>query len=202
MNTDGLVDEYLGRLETAARGLPTDRRAELVAEVREHIEMALADAGSSDEATVRNVLERLGPPDEIVAEAAPTPEAGTGPDAATGPVGERSAAASAGQGWGATEIGALAALIGAWVALALAPLLTLWPSVILWLALGALGIALAALSDRWSRRRKQAVVGAFMGLYVLAALVVVTLMPVGSVGGPPPGVTGAPAPTVIEQTAP
>jgi len=67
MTPETLVNEYLARLEQLAADLPTDRRSELVGEVREHIEFALADADRVDEATVRNVLDRLGTPDEIVA---------------------------------------------------------------------------------------------------------------------------------------
>lgn len=73
MDPEIVVRDYVGNLEAAASHLAPDRRAELVADVREHIELALAEAGSTDEATVRNVLERLGSPDEIVA-------AETGPD--------------------------------------------------------------------------------------------------------------------------
>lgn len=67
MNTDALITDYLGRLHAASWPLPAARREELQAEVAEHIQAAMADAGSRDEVTVRNVLERLGPPDEIVA---------------------------------------------------------------------------------------------------------------------------------------
>jgi hypothetical protein len=66
---DALVADYLRRLEAAAATLPPDRRTELVAEIRAHIDDALREAGSADDITVRNVLERLGPPEEIVAAA-------------------------------------------------------------------------------------------------------------------------------------
>ena len=59
MEPEALVSDYLGRLERAAQPLPADRRGELIAEVHEHIESALAEAGSRDEVTARNVLERL-----------------------------------------------------------------------------------------------------------------------------------------------
>lgn len=59
-----LVEEYLRRLEKAAGHLDRARRDELVAEIRDHIETALR--GEGDEASVRNVLERLGPPEGIV----------------------------------------------------------------------------------------------------------------------------------------
>jgi hypothetical protein len=45
VETDRLVDEYLRRLEAAAAELPRDRRAELVAVIREHIENALRGGG-------------------------------------------------------------------------------------------------------------------------------------------------------------
>ena len=67
MTVRTLVDAYISELTAAARVLPAQRRAELIADVQEHIEAALGTAGAGDEAAVRNVLERLGSPDEIVA---------------------------------------------------------------------------------------------------------------------------------------
>jgi hypothetical protein len=66
VDAEALVNDYIGRLAVAAASLPPSRRTELAGEVRQHIEMALAEAGRRDEVTVRNVLDRLGPPDEIV----------------------------------------------------------------------------------------------------------------------------------------
>jgi hypothetical protein len=67
-NNDQLVADYLGRLRSAASRLPTDRRADLVGEIAIHIAEARAegpaDAGSP--VYLRNILERLGEPDEIV----------------------------------------------------------------------------------------------------------------------------------------
>lgn len=87
-----LVGEYLGRLDASASSLTPERRAELVAEVREHIAQALqaeapggdsVDAapksvGALSEATVRNMLDRLGPPEEIVRAEAAYADDGTG----------------------------------------------------------------------------------------------------------------------------
>jgi hypothetical protein len=73
METDRLVDDYLRRLEEAAAHLQRARRSELVAEIREHIDTALRQEEATSEAAVRNVLERLGPPEEIVAAAEPPP---------------------------------------------------------------------------------------------------------------------------------
>ena len=70
-HTNELVAAYLRRLERATDSLPRSRRAELVAEIREHIDDALLEAGAADEVAVRNVLERLGPPEEIAAAASP-----------------------------------------------------------------------------------------------------------------------------------
>jgi hypothetical protein len=73
METDRLVDDYLRRLEAAGAHLERSRRAELVAEIREHIETALREEDEAGEAAVRNVLERLGPPEEIAEAAEPLP---------------------------------------------------------------------------------------------------------------------------------
>ena len=74
MRRDPLVDDYLRRLEAAAADLPRERRAELVGEIEEHVDAALAESGD-DETAVRNVLERLGSPEEIAAAAAGPPTA-------------------------------------------------------------------------------------------------------------------------------
>ena len=71
LHTNKLVQDYLRRLEQAAAQLPRARQAELVVEIREHIDDALLEAGAADEVAVRNVLERLGPPEEIAAAAGP-----------------------------------------------------------------------------------------------------------------------------------
>jgi hypothetical protein len=70
VRTDELIDAYLRRLDAAAAVLPADRRAELVSEIRSHLREAMDDrATGDDELAVRNVLERLGSPEEIVSEA-------------------------------------------------------------------------------------------------------------------------------------
>lgn len=71
LETDRLVEHYLRRLEAAAAVLPRERRAELVVEIREHLDEALREVDTADEVAVRNVLERLGPPEEIVQAAEP-----------------------------------------------------------------------------------------------------------------------------------
>ena len=67
METEPAVRDYLEALDGAAAGLDPDRRADLIAEVTEHIDLALSEADSTDETTVRGILERLGAPAEIVA---------------------------------------------------------------------------------------------------------------------------------------
>lgn len=65
---DALVADYIGRLRSAASTLPTDRRDELVEDITAHIEEARAagTAGGGPPAHMRNVLERLGRPEDIV----------------------------------------------------------------------------------------------------------------------------------------
>lgn len=76
VHNDRLVEDYLRRLEAAAIAaeLSPDRRAELVAEIREHVREALS-GDEPDEAAVRNVLERLGRPEDIAADAADAADA-------------------------------------------------------------------------------------------------------------------------------
>jgi uncharacterized membrane protein len=64
---DDLVEAYLRRLGDELRDLPRPRRTELVDEIREHITEARSDLSSDVE--VRNLLERLGDPADIAAEA-------------------------------------------------------------------------------------------------------------------------------------
>jgi len=73
-----LARDYLKRLKKATAILPRGRRNELLAEIESHLNEALP-AGAS-EAEALNVLERLGEPADIVAEAGPgqTPAARAG----------------------------------------------------------------------------------------------------------------------------
>ena len=63
------VDEYLRRLLRAMGDLPADRRDELLSEIEEHITSGLAEYPAPTDADVRNVLERVGEPEVIAAEA-------------------------------------------------------------------------------------------------------------------------------------
>ncbi len=131
MNGEALVRDYLGRLDAASWPLPPGRRDELRAEVAEHIETALAEAGSRDEVAVRNVLERLGRPEEIAAADA---------DPAVGATPAMSTPQAAGSSWGAVEILAILFLtLGAIVLPLIGPLV---------------GLVFAWASRQWTTREK------------------------------------------------
>lgn len=61
----GTEEAYLRRLDSELRGLPRARRRELLDEIREHI----TEAAPAGEAELRDVLDRLGEPEDIAAEA-------------------------------------------------------------------------------------------------------------------------------------
>jgi Domain of unknown function (DUF4190) len=73
VTTDPLADDYLRRLDAAASALPAHQREELVAQIRDHLQEALRQAPAGDTAAVRDVLERLGTPEEVAAAADPPP---------------------------------------------------------------------------------------------------------------------------------
>jgi hypothetical protein len=66
---DALILRYLQDLEGQLQDLPAGRRRELLDEVGEHITAARADLDPETEAGVRSLLERLGDPADIAAEA-------------------------------------------------------------------------------------------------------------------------------------
>ena len=66
---DAMILRYLQDLEGELRDLPANRRQELLDEVGEHIAAARAALDPETEAGVRTVLERLGDPADIAAEA-------------------------------------------------------------------------------------------------------------------------------------
>lgn len=176
MNSELLVSDYLNRLERAADVLPRDRRVELVAEVRAHIDTSLVEAGRSDEATVRNVLDRLGSPEEIMAgEAGRMAEARRGSDQpALGVSGHASR-------WGAIEVAAFVLLGLAW------PALLLPFGLALWVGLGLGGVALVWASGAWRTRQKLIIT------LVVAALYGITIMAFM----PRPGPVDLPSPSPI-----
>jgi hypothetical protein len=66
---DTLVDNYLRDLKAELRDLPAPRQREILAEVGEHITAARAAQDTQSEAAIRTLLERLGDPADIAAEA-------------------------------------------------------------------------------------------------------------------------------------
>jgi hypothetical protein len=145
-----LVADYLARLSAEAQRLPADQASELVADIQEHLASALP-AGSS-ESDIRNTIDRLGTPGEVVAAAMP-------PDVPPPPR-QRS-------GW--FEAGAIICLLAAELGFFLLPI-----SPILWL----IGLVLLAISTVWTVREK--IIG-FLGLgtgfvmwWVVGAMALVT----------------------------
>jgi uncharacterized membrane protein len=122
-----LVVDYLNRLAAEARCLPSEQAHELIADIEEHLSAGLPP--DATEADVRNVLDRLGTPQELVAAAAP-------------PV-PLLAAAPARSGW--IEAGALIGLLAAEVLFIVLPV-----SILAWLV----GLVLLAVSNVWSLRQK------------------------------------------------
>jgi len=66
---DKLVRSYLARLDAALRGVDASRREEILAEVRGHIGEGRAELDPEDVAGVRSLLDRVGDPVVIAAEA-------------------------------------------------------------------------------------------------------------------------------------
>src|SRR5690349_899464 len=66
---DKLVERYLKHLEIELDDVPRDRRREIVDEIAGHIAEARAGLEHETEADVRNILEGLGDPADIAADA-------------------------------------------------------------------------------------------------------------------------------------
>jgi len=66
---DTLVNDYLDQLEAELADFSSARRRELVQEIAEHIAEARTSLEVESEAEIRNLLDRLGDPAEIAAEA-------------------------------------------------------------------------------------------------------------------------------------
>jgi uncharacterized membrane protein len=148
-----IIDDYLGALEEELRGLSASDRAEIILEVREHYEEARRELPDPKEADLRNIVERLGPPAEIAAEArqrlgVTIPAIDPGFPAAS-PIPARPASAA-----GALEIAAL----------------------ILWVLWWPAGVLLMALSPRWTRREKTVAMVLELGFF--AVLLGATLTPI------------------------
>ena len=72
---DKLVRRYMAQLDAALQGVDASRREEILAEVHEHIEQGRDRLDTDDAASVRTLLDRVGDPAVIAAEAgAPSPD--------------------------------------------------------------------------------------------------------------------------------
>ena len=161
MNGERLVAGYLEQLNEAGARLPGSRRRELVAEVREHITEDLARGDRQDEIAVRNVLERLGPPDAIVA--------------------AELAASASSASEGVMTHGALRRSLG--VGEVLAVLLLTVGAVVAPVIGPAIGLVLTWVSTRWSTRTKVAIT---LVAILLLVVPVVLLMAVTPAAAPTP----------------
>lgn len=68
-HADQIISGYLARLEQALADLPPPRRAELVDDVRSHIAEARRALADETDADLLNILDKLGDPADIAAEA-------------------------------------------------------------------------------------------------------------------------------------
>jgi hypothetical protein len=66
---DQIVDQYLSRLEVALADLPPERRQQLIESITDHISEARATLSANSEVAVRDILDRVGQPADIAAEA-------------------------------------------------------------------------------------------------------------------------------------
>jgi hypothetical protein len=66
---DQIVDQYLSRLELALVDLPPARRQQLIESISDHISEARLTLSANSEVAVRDILDRVGQPADIAAEA-------------------------------------------------------------------------------------------------------------------------------------
>ncbi len=158
MTTDALhplTSAYLEELRGLAQGLPPEQSRELVDDIRDHVTTALRP--DSSEAEVRETLDRLGTPAELVAAAGPMMPATQEPSP------------PAGRG---VATGAITCLI-------LAELMViLWPlAALVWVA----GVILLVLAQTWTAREKVlGVVGLASGFPLLSCVLAIGLVAGGS----------------------
>jgi uncharacterized membrane protein len=67
-HADQLIDGYLARLRAAAVDLPQTARDELLSDMQSHIAEARSRESDETDATILNILDRLGEPSVVVAE--------------------------------------------------------------------------------------------------------------------------------------
>jgi uncharacterized membrane protein len=65
---DSIVDEYLHRLDAELVPLSAPRRQQLITEITEHLDEARSQMSTQTGAAVRELLDRVGQPEEIAAE--------------------------------------------------------------------------------------------------------------------------------------
>ena len=94
-----LIEDYLRRLEAELADMPAERRAEIVDEIRGHVADERAAMRDETDADVMNLLDRIGDPAEIAAEARGT---------------RHSPRPRSTRAFGTLEVLALALLIAAW----------------------------------------------------------------------------------------
>jgi hypothetical protein len=66
---DAILNQYFRRLEQALSGLAPERRAQIVEDLRTHVQESLQAESDHSDATVLAILDRVGDPDEIAREA-------------------------------------------------------------------------------------------------------------------------------------
>ena len=169
--SDQLIADYLRELKvsTWVRGIPSSQAKALEKEVRSKIEAALADEAGRDDATVYQVLDRLGPPVAFVERLTPPLRSPAQQviDTVLSPV-TRVRAMLASRGWGLAEIGALLLLVAG-------------PFVLWWIG-PLFGIALVRVAaNRWPAavtRRATVFVAVMLGLqFVIAAALFAFVLP-------------------------
>jgi uncharacterized membrane protein len=68
-NLDQIVDEYINRLKVASADLPPERKQQLIMSITDHISEARSTLQANSEIAVRDILDRVGQPEDIAAEA-------------------------------------------------------------------------------------------------------------------------------------
>ncbi|MEW2530184.1 hypothetical protein [Streptomyces sp. NPDC047071] len=167
-----LVRAYLTEVERATSALEPARRQELLADLREHVESRIADAGAPDDATVRGMLADLGTPAAIaasaLAESAPATAPSPAPDTA-GPTADSDSGSDAVR----TKLTILLLLCAAPLGLLWHPFATV--------AAGGAGLYLLSTSTRWTTRQK--VTGTTLTLLIpLLPVLVGLLLAAGRIG--------------------
>ncbi len=66
---DKLISKYLARLDASLATLPSSQRVRILEEITSHISFVRSQVQEGDKCEVRNLLERLGTPEAIAAEA-------------------------------------------------------------------------------------------------------------------------------------